>query len=127
MAYASFEQWEILGPSSKAFSSFSQEKIEAFLEVASNLIDSYLANQYELPLTFPFDLSIVQACISIAVYNLLLSRGINPNNDNDQLYANDYESKISWLTKLSTGKISINNKSNSPNNLLGKPFIIYPS
>lgn len=126
MAYASFEQWELLGPSSKAFNSFSQERIEAFLEAASDLIDTYLTSQYDLPLTFPYDLSIVQACISISVYNLLLSRGSNPNNDNDQLYANDYEMKIAWLTKLASGKAFISNKSDSPNNLLGKPFIVYP-
>lgn len=123
--YASLEQLNTFGINPEAYpDSFDDTLKTSVLEMVSAEIDTYIAVAYALPLVAPYDLAIVKACCTIASYYLLVRRGFNPNNSNDQLLYENYKLTIDWLQNLARGRYLISNKSNSSKNLLNKPKVI---
>lgn len=124
--YASLNDLELYGPETKVFTSISDAKKNAQLEMQSSVIDTYLSAQYTLPLVNPIDLAIVQACITLTVFALLSVRGFNPQNSSDQLVIDNYDKTIAYLKDIASGRVVISNKKDSPSNLLGKPGVFLP-
>jgi hypothetical protein len=68
------------------------QQVNACLE-ASAEADSYMEGRYlvsKSPLVAPFDPTIVRHCAYIAVYILLVARGLNPSQGGDELVEKNY-------------------------------------
>jgi phage gp36-like protein len=76
---------------------------DAKLLAASEEIDGYLRDQYQLPLT-SWGSDVVQRTCDIAAYRLVCLRGFNP--DADGLYLTNYEKALAWLKLVAEGKVS---------------------
>lgn len=68
---------------------------------ASNIIDGYLGARYALPLASPPAI-LTDMCVDIAVYNMYSRRQGPPDH-----WADRYKNTIAFLTKVSTGNISL--------------------
>lgn len=76
------------------------------LEKSSARIDSYLVNQYTLPLTIPYAAVIVETCAVMAAYSILVWRGFNPD-EYDASFRLRFEDCIGWLEGLARGVVSL--------------------
>jgi phage gp36-like protein len=76
------------------------------IAAASARIDSYLRQQYVLPLT-RVGQDVREACAIIAAYRVLSVRGLKPGeNPEDQSIRIAYEDTIRWLEKIAAGSVS---------------------
>ncbi len=69
------------------------------LEAASDIVDGYLAGQFVLPLV-AWSKDITRATCIIAAYDLLVTRGYNPDAGADPNFRLRYEDIIRWLEKV---------------------------
>jgi phage gp36-like protein len=76
---------------------------DAKLLQASEEIDGFLRDQYQLPLE-DWGSDLVQRCCDIAAYRLVCLRGFNP--DADGLYLENYKQALAWLKLVAEGKVS---------------------
>lgn len=71
---------------------------------ASRLIDSYLRSRFKLPLT-QIGEDIRRACWTIAAYDLMSSRGFNPeSNAAQENLRRRYDDTIRWLERIADGR-----------------------
>ena len=68
----------------------------AALLAASETVDSYLRQQFQLPLT-QWGTDVVKYTCWLAAYNLICTRGFNPNSEADGIYETNYNKAIAWL------------------------------
>ena len=93
--------------------------VQAHLEDASALIDTYLRSQYKLPIKVDtggsYPRSLRNACVVLASYSLIQYIGYNPNNS-DAHYESRYHDMVGnpnvsgssgWLDKLASGSVSL--------------------
>lgn len=76
---------------------------QAQLLRASEAIDGYLRDQYELPLV-KWGTDIVDKCCDIAAYRLVCLRGFNPELDG--VYFDNFKMALDWLKQVSNGTVS---------------------
>ncbi len=125
MAYATIDDFNKFGPNSKCWpADFDTALKEAFIESAAAEIDSYIGVAYALPLSSPYDNSLIVANVSIAVYRLLQKRGWNPANEADAVLVDNYTRTLEWLNKVATGRCLLKNKKDSTANLINKPMVV---
>lgn len=93
------------------------------LDAASDTVDSYLADQVTLPLTGTIPLSIKMKVCQIAAYTLLVARGYNPDNGQDELMKANYDDAIAWLEKISKGEVRPPLTDSAPGGVPGGPNI----
>ena len=74
--------------------------LQAALDRASEEIDSYIGQRYDLPLVV-LPVTLVQAALDIARYRL-------DNNDPREDVWQRYEDAIKWLLLIANGKVSLN-------------------
>lgn len=73
------------------------------LQAASAVADSYLQDQFKLPLTsWGYDL--VRAVCILAAWDCLTVRGYSPQSQGDQNIYKRYEDGIAWLEEVAAGK-----------------------
>lgn len=91
------------GLPAKALERINTPDLEQAVIAASDLIDSYLTNRFEMPiLKWQNDLS--GSCAAIAAYNLLAGRGFNPQAGSaDEQVRLRYEDAIRWLKDCARG------------------------
>lgn len=90
-------------------------------------MDTYLFSNYSLPLSEPYDLSLIKCCIDITSYYLILKRGFNPDNSIDQIIVTNYEKKIEFLRGINKGELILKqHREESADNLKNKPLVIAP-
>jgi phage gp36-like protein len=106
MAYATVAEFQLVGIPSAALANVDLSTIEAHLEDASDLIDTYLRSQHTLPLASPYPRSITNACITIASYTFLTWRGHSPI-EYDEQYRARYDDALDWLRMLAKGEVSL--------------------
>jgi len=83
-----------------------QDNEQGPIAAASARIDSYLRQQYVLPLT-RVGQDIREACAIIAAYRVLSVRGLKPGeNPEDANIRLQYEDTIRWLEKIAAGSVS---------------------
>lgn len=105
MAYATTTDLTRLGVPTKALEGVSAEAKEAALSSASSLADGYLAAQFNLPLTEWGDDLTGHIC-SIAAWQILKVRGIDPEGRADNAIRMSYEDAIDWLERIAAGRLS---------------------
>ena len=125
-SYATTEDLSNLGVTSDSFEDIDDEKLQAALDSASTLADGYLASKFQLPLVSSGQ-DLAEAVCKIAAYNLLGSRGYNPELGGDVVLRARYDDAIRWLEGVSAGKISpaITDSSGGPAQV-GGPFVLSP-
>jgi phage gp36-like protein len=69
---------------------------------ASALIDSYLRQQFTLPLT-KVGTDVRRVCVNVAIYYILVGRGYNPEAGSDPGIRARYEDAIAWLKAVASG------------------------
>ncbi|SRR6266568_5443920 len=83
-----------------AISSISPTDQQAALDAASGLADSYMRGRYRLPLLTWNDPALKKAVVSIAYYDMLTTRGYNPQSGSDANVVNRNIEAIAWLVKV---------------------------
>lgn len=85
----------------------------ACILAASEFVDSFLRQQFALPLT-KWGADIRRAVIWIAAYDLICLRGFNPNNAGDENFLTKYKMAVAWLLQVSKGQVSPDVVDSSP-------------
>lgn len=96
--YATEQQFRDLGLSDGALEEVTSSVIDLHLEMASGLADSYISNRYAVPVS-PIPAALTRVVVDIAVYEILLRRGYNPETY-DTNYRLRYEDAIKWLEAI---------------------------
>lgn len=100
--YATRTDLANLGLVAGALANVTTTTQDAALVAASAVADSYLQSRYQLPLLqWGQDLS--RAVAIIAAYDLLTSRGYNPQSSADQNVRQRYLDALAWLDSISKG------------------------
>lgn len=100
--YCTVDDLETLGMGGRAFRDRSApEKLQA-IRTASSLIDSYLRNQYTLPLQAHGE-DIRQCCAVLACYTLLRVRGFDPSSDGNDIIMEERDRQVRWLENIAKG------------------------
>lgn len=98
--YAEKSDFTSLAVTPAAAARFSDPVIEAQLQAASSIADSYIVSQFTLPLT-EWDMSLTTAVCNIAAYRCYSQYGFNPNVGNvDEWIVKRYEDAIAWLVQI---------------------------
>lgn len=106
--YATIAQLTQNGMSTQALSSPSISDAatqNAALLAASQVVDSYLRQQFQLPLR-QWGADIVRATSWIAAYGLICVRGFNPNSEADAVYGDNEKRARDWLKDVAKGLAS---------------------
>lgn len=104
MPYATLEDLTRLGLPERALAGIPQEALEAALEGASRLADSYLQARYRLPLS-AWGADLRRAVAILAAYDILSVRGFAPEGPDEHLRLRA-EDAIRWLEGVAKGLIT---------------------
>lgn len=99
--YATNTELQQLAITAAAGARFGSTAMDAALQAASSIADSYLSSQFVLPLqttpTQGWDMSLKLQVCNIAAYLLYCQFGFNPAAPGDQLIKERYDRAMSWL------------------------------
>lgn len=102
-SYATITDLTTYGLPAAALAGIYQDQVQDALDAASTTADSYLALRFTVPYANP-GADLKDAVSRIAAFNLMATRGYNPDGDAGQLRLR-YEDAIRWLEKVSAGKV----------------------
>lgn len=102
-SYATTADLETAGVPPGVLSSVDTTIQELALERASRLADTYLRDRYKLPLAEPWDPSLVDAVVQIAVWRLMMRRGFSPQQGTDTAFRIGYEDAMEFLKRVANG------------------------
>ena len=105
MAYATTTDLTQVGISAEALADIAAGDQEAAIDAASAVVDSYLRSRFTLPLT-EFGDDLTRATCVLAVYDLLVVRGYNPEAGAADQVRLRYEDVLRWLERVSAGSIT---------------------
>ena len=115
--YASAAQFYDLGIASSALEDVNQGVIDLHLQMASGFADSFLTNRYTIPIS-PIPSALVRCVIDIAVYELLIRRGYNPETYDTQFRAR-YDDARTWLQAVYAREADLPGVSETPSGASG--------
>lgn len=109
--YASPTDIQVSSLTPAAAARFGTAAINASLQAASSIADSYIVSQFDLPLQVfdssavppkdqGWDMSLTLGVCNIAAYLLYTQFGFNPGAPADQLIEERYKRAISWLEQI---------------------------
>lgn len=104
MAYATIEDLQSAGLPPGALGSVSKTDQRAALERASAIASSYIGDKYQLPAGQPYDPALVDAVCQIAAWRLLVRRGFNPEQGQDNVIRQGYLDAVKWLERVANGQ-----------------------
>lgn len=102
--YCDREQLARYGLPPKALSRFTTEEQDRGLEAASGVVDSYLRARYTLPIQ-RWGLELTRCVAAIAAYDLMTSRGYDPNLAADEQLRLRYEDSLMWLKMVRKNEV----------------------
>lgn len=114
-SYASNTEFTEAGLPAGAIVGLSSGMITRTLERASRVADTYLRDRYKLPLSDPYDPSLVDCVCQIAAWRLMQRRGFNPNTPGDAVIRVGYEDAIAFLKRVSNGQAQLDVVQSAPN------------
>lgn len=90
---------------------------QTILDAASAYIDTLIQSNpnIALPLSPPYDPSLVKATVVIAVWDMLSVRGYDPENPTDRSIRVRYEDTVKWLDKIANGRAMLQRPVPPPN------------
>lgn len=80
---------------------------EEALETASAEADTYIRNQYTLPLGTPYDPVLVRKVCQLAAWQLLNWKGRKVEAGKLDIFEQMQANAMAWLVRLSAGKVSL--------------------
>lgn len=83
-----------------AIASIAASDQQAALDAASGVADSYMRGRYRLPLLTWDDPALKKAIVAIAFYDMLSTRGFNPQSGSDRNVADRNVDAIAWLVRV---------------------------
>lgn len=92
-----------------------QQALDAF----SAEVDTYLRDQYTLPLSEPYDPALVRHVCAGAIWQLMCFKGFNPEIGSNSVFEKNFERAVSWLKSLSRGEASLSISADSSSGRLG--------
>jgi phage gp36-like protein len=101
-AYATAADFASLGLPTKATASVSAGDIDAALEAASRVVDSYIGSRYDLPL-ITYDKSVTMAVCKIAAFELLSRRGFAAGATDATTLELRYNQALQWCRDVARG------------------------
>ena len=113
MAYATRTDLYRLGIRSEALAGVATADQDAALEAASDLADSYMRSRYTLPLTGYGD-DLKGAVCKLAAYELLATRGYDPNAGGDESLQKRHDAAMKWLSDVSAGRAHVSGGNTTP-------------
>ena len=98
---------------------------QTFLNQAAALMDSYIAANPDLslPLSPPFDPMLVKCNVDLAVFDMAVQRGYNPESPDSGLKIR-YDMQLKWLKDLASARAKLQQQATAPNPLGKQPFMI---
>src|SRR5262245_40251659 len=103
-AYCTVPEVETLGVKREAYADKSPAEITARIASTSDLMDSYLASRYTLPLAPPFPGVLKECCAALASCSLIDSGGRDPDADN--LIDITRKFWMDWLKGVAAGSVT---------------------
>lgn len=82
-------------------------------------VDTYLRDQYTLPLGQPYDPALVRHVCAGAIWQLLCFKGFNPEIGSNAVFEKNYDRAISWLKSLARGEASLSISADASSARLG--------
>lgn len=104
-SYATLSDLTTFGIPAASLAGISNLILQAHLDAASNLIDSYIGAKFVLPLV-TWNTAITMKVVQIAEYTLLVTRGFDPENSPDKEVLMAYDQAIKWCEGISNGEIT---------------------
>lgn len=106
--YAGASEFGTWGLPPVATSDVPASVLNAHIEAASSLADSYIGMRgYDLPLT-TWGLDVTQSVCRIAAWTLLVSyRGINPDDPAHEALSKAHDAAVAWLRDVAKGVANI--------------------
>ncbi len=95
-SYCTVQQLLSFALPSEAVQNLSNTQLQAECDAASTLADSYLRGRYNLPLV-SFDIELSMQVAYIAAYNIMASRGYNPETGADSIYQTRWIAATEWF------------------------------
>lgn len=102
--YAERSDLPRFGLPAAALTGVSTATQDAALDAASVLADGYLRGRFELPLTAWGD-DLRRAVCAVAAWDLMVTRGFDPNAGTDEALRLRYEDAIAWLKSIALGQV----------------------
>lgn len=87
------------------FGTLSGPQLQAAIDAANDLADSYLAARFKLPLT-AFGKGLTQKVVAIARFELLTQRGFAPEGDHAAAIVEAKKDAIRWFEGIADGTIN---------------------
>lgn len=103
-SYATVEDLRSAGLPPGALGSVSVTDQKGALEKASAIASSYIGDKYNLPLGGTYDPALVDAVCQIAAWRLLVRRGFNPEQGEDNVIRQGYLDAVKWLERVANGQ-----------------------
>lgn len=112
--YAEASDLAALGVRAQATSGISSGDINAALDAASLLFDSYARARYVVPFT-TWGADVTGAVAKVAAYEILSTRGLQPGaSDSDQNVRDRYRDAIAWMKDVSAGRVHVSGGNTTP-------------
>jgi phage gp36-like protein len=113
LEYCTADDLDTIGLGSRALSKMTATEKTAAIKAASSLIDSYLRNQYTLPLARVGE-DLKQCCAILACYGLLRTRGFDPAADGNEVIVTERDNQTRWLESIAKGSTAPDITDSSP-------------
>lgn len=113
MAYATRIDLTRFGLPSGALTGVADATQDAAIEAASDVADSYMRSRYTLPLTGYGD-DLKRAVCAVAAWDLLTTRGYDPNAGGDEAVKLRHDAAMKWLGDVSAGRAHVSGGNTTP-------------
>jgi phage gp36-like protein len=104
MAYATPAELYLYALPSAAIPDMTADEVQAQLDAASALVDSYIGSRFDLPLSGTIPIDIVSVTCDLAAYALMKHRGFNPESGDAEQFETARKNAVSWLKDVQSGK-----------------------
>lgn len=117
MGYATVADLAACGLPAAALASISDPTKLQALDDNSAVADTYMGDKYQLPLSPPYDRSVVRMVCYLAAWDLLGLRGYNPSDPTDQVVQRRAQIAIDFFQRVADGKARLNVVQAAPESL----------
>lgn len=108
--------------STGTFGTLSGPQLQAAIDAANDLADSYLGARYKLPITV-WGKSLTQKVVAVARFELLTQRGFAPEGDHAAAIVEAKKDALKWFEGIADGTINPVVTDSSPAGKVGGNFV----
>src|SRR5437899_1465762 len=107
---------------STSFGAIKNGQMQAAIDAACDLADSYLGARFKLPLS-KWGKDITEAVVAIARFKLLTQRGFAPTGDAALAIVEAKKDALKWFEGISDGRVNPVVTDSSSGGKIGGPFV----